>query len=84
MTKPSEDFDDPIRTVGADATAGFDNGPSNPTEHASSEALGSATTGDNEDRAVRGEAEKEPAGLEDQSDVDDLDERGELVENGQG
>jgi hypothetical protein len=35
--------DDPGRLVGDDATATFDNGPSDPTEHASSEALSSAT-----------------------------------------
>lgn len=35
--------DNPGRLVGDDATAGFDNGPSNPTEHASSEALAAAT-----------------------------------------
>ena len=35
--------DNPGRLVGDDATAGFDNGPSNPTERASSEALNAAT-----------------------------------------
>lgn len=35
--------DDPGPLVGDDATAEFDNGPSNPTEHASSEALAAAT-----------------------------------------
>jgi hypothetical protein len=35
--------DNPGRLVGDDATAGFDNGPSNPTEHASSESLAAAT-----------------------------------------
>ena len=48
MTQPSEDFDDPIRTVGHDATATFDNTASNPTEHASSEALGAATANEDE------------------------------------
>lgn len=35
--------DDPGQLVGDDATATFDNGPSNPTDHASSEALAAAT-----------------------------------------
>jgi hypothetical protein len=34
---------DPVKKVGNDATAGFDSPASNPTEHASSEALSSAT-----------------------------------------
>lgn len=36
-------FDDPIRKVGPDVTANFDNSESNPTEWAGSEALGSVT-----------------------------------------
>ena len=48
MTQPSEDFDDPIRTVGHDATATFDNTASNPTEHASSKALDAATANEDE------------------------------------
>ncbi len=48
MTRPSEDFDDPIRTIGADATSTFDDTASNPTEHASSEALDAATAVDDE------------------------------------
>ena len=43
--------DDPGALVGDDATATFDNGPSNPTERASSEAL-SAATGVDRDTAV--------------------------------
>lgn len=35
--------DDPGALVGDDATATFDNGPSNPTDRASSEALSAAT-----------------------------------------
>lgn len=35
--------DDPGQLVGDDATATFDNGPSNPTDRASSEALAAAT-----------------------------------------
>jgi hypothetical protein len=34
---------DPVKTIGKDATATFDNSGSNPTERASSEALSSAT-----------------------------------------
>jgi hypothetical protein len=44
--------DDPGRLVGDDATATFDNGPSNPTERASSEALTAATRVDHNTATV--------------------------------
>lgn len=43
LHRDKETFDDPVRKVGPDATAGFDNSRSNPTEHASSEAMAAAT-----------------------------------------
>ncbi len=76
MTRPNEDFDDPIRTVGADATAGFDSGPSNPTEHAGSEALGVIEGNENEDSAVESDDEVEPQELDEQTDDEDLDDEG--------
>jgi hypothetical protein len=50
-TTQAYDFNDPIRNLGPDATATFDNSSSNPTEHASSESLKVGTTldGDTED-----------------------------------
>ncbi len=74
MTRPSEDFDDPIRTVGADATAAFDNGLSNPTEHAGSEALAMPEAEENQDSVAGSDDEVEPAGLEDEAEGDDEDE----------
>ena len=41
--------------IGPDATATFDNSPSNPTEHASSEATNSATAVDGEDEQLEEE-----------------------------
>ncbi len=82
MTQPSEDFDDPIRTIGADATATFDGGPSNPTEHASSEALRSATDNAGEGEPVSAlDTEVEPILSEDDGsdeDSDEMDEEDEL------
>lgn len=49
VTKQSAEFEDPIRSIGPDSTATFDNTASNPTEHASSEALDAATAVDDED-----------------------------------
>ena len=36
----NDDLVDPIKKIGPDSTATFDNSASNPTEHASSEAWG--------------------------------------------
>jgi len=38
-----QDFDEILSKIGPDATATFDHSPSNPTEHASSEATNAAT-----------------------------------------
>lgn len=42
LHRDKQTFDDPVRKVGADATATFDNSPSNPTERASSESMEAA------------------------------------------
>lgn len=59
--------DNPGRLVGRDATAGFDNSSSNPTEHASSEALTAATrvkrdstTADDSDMKALGMEDADP------------------------
>jgi hypothetical protein len=52
--------DDVFKKVGPDATATFDNSASNPTEHASSEALSAATVGDDDEDEL-------------DEDVDDVD-----------
>lgn len=52
---------DPVKTIGPDATATFDNS-SNPTDRASSEALSSATDVEGEGDPVSGpEGERKPA-----------------------
>ncbi|MCU1324601.1 MAG: hypothetical protein JWM43_4250 [Acidobacteriaceae bacterium] len=48
-TNQSTEFEDPIRSIGPDSTATFDSTASNPTEHASSEVLDSATAVEDED-----------------------------------
>ena len=58
MAKKNEaDFDDPVRSVGTDSTATFDESESNPTERASSQALNDATAaeGENEQDELDGE-----------------------------
>src|SRR5258707_14593427 len=50
-----QDFDEILSRIGPDATATFDNSPSNPREHASSEATNAATAVDGEDGGVEGE-----------------------------
>ena len=63
--KPTQDlsFDETLRNIGPDATATFDNSPSNPTEHAGSEAANAAT-------AVAGDDEElEDEDLEDEDDA---------------
>jgi hypothetical protein len=50
LHRDKQTFDDPIRKVGADATAAFDNSESNPTEWAGSEAL--VSTAPDEDQTL--------------------------------
>ena len=63
----SPSFDETLRNLGPDATATFDNSPSNPTEHASSAATSAAT-------AVEGDDDLENEFLEDEDDAAAIDE----------
>jgi hypothetical protein len=72
----NQSFDEILSKIGPDATATFDDSPSNPTEHASSDATNAATA---VDAAPAGGAEDEE--LEDDDDEaaaleedDELDE----------
>jgi hypothetical protein len=67
-------FDDPIRRVGPDIAATFDNSTSNPTEWAGSEALRTATETD-EDDGLSGEGFVDSGVLADAPDtgIDDAD-----------
>jgi hypothetical protein len=67
-----QDFDEILSEIGPDATATFENGPSNPTEHASSEAMNAATEDekleDEDDDAAMLEEDDE---LDEEEDVED-------------
>jgi hypothetical protein len=65
-----QDFDEILREIGPDATATFDNSPSNPTEHASSEATNAATAVDGEDEALE-EEDDDAAALEEDDEEDE-------------
>ena len=59
---PNAEPIDPVKTIGHDATATFDNSESNPTDRASSEALDSATDVEGEgDPVSRPSADRKPA-----------------------
>jgi hypothetical protein len=67
----NQGFDEILRNMGPDATATFDNSASNPTEHASSEAMNAATAvGDDEDL----EEEDDDAAAEEEDDEEDEEE----------
>jgi hypothetical protein len=63
-----QDFDEILSEIGPDATATFDNSPSNPTEHASSEATNAATVVDDEDLE---EEDDDAAALEEDDELDE-------------
>jgi hypothetical protein len=65
-----QDFDEILSKIGPDATATFDNSPSNPTEHASSEATNAATAVDGEDEVLEDE-DDDIAGLEEDDELDE-------------
>jgi hypothetical protein len=65
-----QDFDEILSKIGPDATATFDNSPSNPTEHASSEATNVATSVDGEDE-VLDEEDDDAAALEEDDELDE-------------
>ena len=61
------DLNDPLRNIGPDSTAVFDESPSNPTEHASSENLSVASKPEDD------EDEDEDEELDDEEDDDEED-----------
>jgi hypothetical protein len=65
-----QNFDEALRNIGPDATATFDNSPSNPTEHASSEATNAATAVDGDDEDL----EEEDDDAAEDEEVDEEDE----------
>jgi hypothetical protein len=65
-----QDFDEILSKIGPDATATFDNSPSNPTEHASSEATNAATAIDGDDEDLE-EEDDDAAALEEDNELDE-------------
>jgi hypothetical protein len=65
-----QDFDEILSRIGPDATATFDNSPSNPTEHASSEATNAATAVDGDDEDLE-EEDDDSAALEEDDELDE-------------
>ena len=65
------DFSNPLRNIGPDSTAVFDESDSNPTEHASSENLGAASKLDDEEEE---EEEGEDEDFDDEEDDEDDEE----------
>ena len=65
-----QDFDEVLSEVGPDATATFDNGPSNPTEYASSEATNAATAFYGRDADLE-EEDDDAAMLEEDDELDE-------------
>jgi hypothetical protein len=63
-----QDFDEILSKIGPDATATFDNSPSNPTEHASSEATNAATAVNGDD-AILEEEDDDDAALEEDDEL---------------
>ena len=66
----NQSFDEILSKVGPNATATFDISPSNPTEHASSEATNAATAVDGDDRALE-EQDDDAAELEEDDELDE-------------
>jgi hypothetical protein len=73
ISTQDNDLNDPLRNIGPDSTAVFDESASNPTEHASSENLGAASELEDEDV----EDEDEDDDVEDDDDEEDEDEEEE-------
>jgi len=67
-----QNCDEILPEIGLDASATFDNLPSNPTEHASSEATNAATAVDGEDEAL--EEEDDDAAVLEEDDEEDEEE----------
>lgn len=66
----NQSFDEILSRIGADATATFDNSPSNPTEYASSEATNAATTVNGRDAELE-EEDDDAAALEEDDELDE-------------
>jgi hypothetical protein len=66
----NQSFDEILSEIGPDATATFDSSPSNPTEHASSEATNAATAVDDEDEELE-EEDDDTAALEEDDELDE-------------
>jgi hypothetical protein len=81
-TSKDKSFDEILRNIGPDATATFDNSPSNPTEYASSEATNAATAVEGEDEDLTNEdldeEDDDDAAIEEE---DDEENEGEDVED---
>ena len=65
-----QDFDGILSKVGPDATATFDNSPSNPTEFAGSEAMNAATAVNGRDAELE-EEDDDAAALEEDDELDE-------------
>ncbi len=79
-TEAAINIDEILREVGPDSTATFDNSPSRPTEHASSENLRLAPK-DEDDEDIEDD-EDEDEDLEDEDDLDeDADDEDEDLED---
>ena len=76
------DLNDPFRNIGPDSTAVFDESPSNPTEHTSSENLSVASKpeddeDEDEDEELEDEEDDDEEEDEDEEDDDDDDDEDE-------
>jgi hypothetical protein len=80
ISTQDNDLNDPLRNIGPDSTAVFDESASNPTEHASSENLGAAS--ELEDDDVEDEEEGEDDDVEEDLDDDEDDEEDDEDEDG--
>jgi hypothetical protein len=69
-TGKDQDFDEIFSRIGPDTTATFDNSPSNPTEHASSEATNVATVVNGRDAELE-EEDNDDAMLEEDDELDE-------------
>ena len=79
ISTQNTDFSNPLRNIGPDSTAVFDESDSNPTEHASSENLGAASKLDDEEEEDEEEGEDEDLeeDFDDEEDEEDEDEEDE-------
>lgn len=75
-TTANIDFDEVLRGVGPDSTATFDNSPSDPTAHASSENLHADAVED--DTEEEEDDEDEDLDEDDDEDLDEDDDEDEL------